>query len=390
MNILIFSTDYKPKSGGIAEYTHQVAKHFKKMNHSVVVLSVSMPGGKEFDNEQNIITYRIWDIHYLRNLCLLFTLIKLIKRHNIEYVFSTITHPCGEIAWLISRFINVKTIITVHGYEVTYPFNTFRQKLKHSFKYIRTYIYNHIDVLFAISKFTKDMLVISGVNPSKIFIFNNGVDLNEWNKTDPNKEKEIEKIHNLKDKKVIITVSNLGERKGHDMVLKALPEVLKIIPNLIYLIGGTGPTRKPLESLVKSLNLKDLVKFLGYIPKEDLSSYYHLSDMFIMPNREVGTSVEGFGIVFIEANACKKPVIAGRSGGALDAVVDGKTGLLVNPEDRSDIAKALIKLLNNVKLTNQMGEIGYNRVKNELTWERIVSKMADNLNDSYSQSKSYV
>ena len=174
------------------------------------------------------------------------------------------------------------------------------------------------------------------------------------------------------------------------MVLKALPEVLKIIPNLIYLIGGTGPTRKPLESLVKSLNLKDLVKFLGYIPKEDLSSYYHLSDMFIMPNREVGTSVEGFGIVFIEANACKKPVIAGRSGGALDAVVDGKTGLLVNPEDHSDIAKALIKLLSNEKLAKQMGEIGYNRVKNELTWERIVSKMADNLNDSYSQSKSYV
>ena len=377
MNILIFSTDYKPNSGGIAEYTHQVAKHFEKMNHSIVVLSVSMSGGKEFDNNQNFNTYRIPAIHYSRNLCLLFSLIKLIKRHNIEYIFSTITHPCGEIAWLVSRFINVKTVITVHGYEVAYPFNTFRQKLKYKLNYIRTYIYNNSDMVFTISRFTKDMLVKSGVKLSKIFIFNNGVDLNEWNKRDPDREKGIEKCHNLKGKRVIITVSNLGERKGHDMVLKALPEVIKVIPNLIYLIGGTGPTRKPLESLVKSLNLKDLVKFLGYIPKEDLPSYYHLSDLFIMPNREVGSSVEGFGIVFIEANACKKPVIAGRSGGALDAVVDGKTGLLVNPEDRSDIVKALIKLLSNEKLAKQMGEAGYNRVKNELTWDRIVLRMAD-------------
>jgi len=377
MNILIFSTDYKPKSGGIAEYTHQVAKHFEKMNHSIVVLSVSMSGGKEFDNNQNFNTYRIPDIHYFRSLWFLFTLIKLVKRHNIEYIFSTITHPCGEIAWLVSRFINVKTVITVHGYEVAYPFNTFRQKLKYKLNYIRTYIYNNSDMVFTISRFTKDMLVKSGVKHSKIFIFNNGVDLNEWNKRDPDREKGIEKCHNLKGKRVIITVSNLGERKGHDMVLKALPEVIKVIPNLIYLIGGTGPTRKPLESLVKSLNLKDLVKFLGYIPKEDLPSYYHLSDLFIMPNREVGSSVEGFGIVFIEANACKKPVIAGRSGGALDAVVDGKTGLLVNPEDRIDIAKALIKLLSNEKLAKQMGEAGYNRVKKELTWDRIVLKMAD-------------
>lgn len=389
MNILIFSTDYKPKPGGIAEYTYQVAKHFEKMNHGVVVLSVSMPGGKEFDNEQIFTTYRIPNIHYFRSLWFLFTLIKLVKRHNIEYIFSTITHPCGEIACLISRFIKVKTIITVHGYEVIYPLNTFRQKLKYKFNYIRTYIYNNSDMVFTISKFTKDLLVKSGVKPSKIFIFNNGVDLNEWNKRDPDREKGIEKCHNLKGKRVIITVSNLGERKGHDMVLKALPEVIKVIPNLIYLIGGTGPTRKPLESLVKSLNLKDLVKFLGYIPQEALPLYYHLSDVFIMPNREVGTSVEGFGIVFLEANACKKPVIAGRSGGALDAVVDGKTGLLVNPEDRNDTAKALIKLLSNEKLANQMGEIGYNRVKNELTWDRIVLRMADNIN-SYPRSKSYV
>jgi len=232
-------------------------------------------------------------------------------------------------------------------------------------------------MVFTISRFTKDMLVKSGVKLSKIFIFNNGVDLNEWNKRDPNKEKEIEKTHNLKEKKVIITVSNLGERKGHDMVLKALPEVIKVIPNLIYFIVGTGSTRGSLEELVKSLGLDNYVKFLGYTPKKYLPSYYHLSDLFIMPNREVGSSVEGFGIVFIEANACKKPVIAGRSGGALDAVVDGKTGLLVNPEDRIDIAKALIKLLSNEKLAKQMGEAGYNRVKKELTWDRIVLKMAD-------------
>ncbi|NQS90470.1 glycogen/starch synthase [Patescibacteria group bacterium] len=92
MNILFFSTDYKPKPGGLAEYTYQVAKHFKKSGHNVIILSIKMPNDKEFDKGQGFETFRVSDCPFLRELMLMFRLFLLVKRYGIEFVFSTITH----------------------------------------------------------------------------------------------------------------------------------------------------------------------------------------------------------------------------------------------------------------------------------------------------------
>jgi len=144
------------------------------------------------------------------------------------------------------------------------------------------------------------------------------------------------------------------------------------------LIIGDGALRKELEDLVKKLKLSEHVIFVGYIAHEDedLLKYYTACDVFIMPSREIKEKgdVEGFGIVYLEANACGKPVIGGKSGGVVDAIEDGVTGLLVDPQNINDISKALIKLLINKEYSSELGVTGRKRVEKEFNWKNIAAK----------------
>ncbi len=111
------------------------------------------------------------------------------------------------------------------------------------------------------------------------------------------------------------------------------------------------------------------------MPDEELSAYYNAADVFVMPNREEGTDVEGFGIVFLEANACSKPVIGGRSGGAVDAIADGESGYLVDPSSPQAIAEAASRLLTDPALARRMGEAGRERARREFSWERAARQV---------------
>src|SRR5262249_14775190 len=131
---------------------------------------------------------------------------------------------------------------------------------------------------------------------------------------------------------VILTVGSLVERKGQDMIIRALPLIANAVPGVSYLIVGDGPYKANLKTLVTSMGLQDRVVFTGRVSDEELPEFYALSDVFAMPSRACldSNDVEGFGMVFLEAGATGKPVVAGRSGGIEDAVVDGVTGLLVD------------------------------------------------------------
>jgi phosphatidylinositol alpha-1,6-mannosyltransferase len=161
-------------------------------------------------------------------------------------------------------------------------------------------------------------------------------------------------------------VGRLVPRKGLDMTIKAMPKILKAIPNALYLIVGNGPDLERLNQLAKEHDVADHVRIVKNCGDADLPNYYHACDVFCMPSRYIKEKgdVEGFGIVFLEANACKKAVLGGKSGGQPDAIEDGKTGLLCNPESPEDIADKLIHLLRDPDRMLAMGEYGYERVKN--------------------------
>jgi phosphatidylinositol alpha-1,6-mannosyltransferase len=206
---------------------------------------------------------------------------------------------------------------------------------------------------------------------SKIKVINLGADTEKFYPTD-SKEKIYKKYNINKKDMLLLSISHLIPRKGNDMVIQALPKIIQKIPNVKYMIGGAGRNKEKLLTLADELNLNPYIIFAGYIRDDELNDYQNACDVFIMPNRKEGYDVEGFGIVFLEANACKKAVIAGASGGAVDAVVDEKTGYLVNPLSVEDIAEKAIKLLSDDKLREEIADAGYRRVVTKLNWKNVV------------------
>jgi phosphatidylinositol alpha-1,6-mannosyltransferase len=153
---------------------------------------------------------------------------------------------------------------------------------------------------------------------------------------------------NLAAKRVVVTIGRLVERKGHDVVIKALAELMPVVPDLHYCIVGDGPYRAALEELVGLHGLSTRVTFCGAVPRPHLPSYYRLGELFVMVPRLLADrgDVEGFGIVFLEANAAGLPVIASRSGGIVDAVKDGFSGILIDdPLNSRALALALKRIL---------------------------------------------
>jgi len=224
-----------------------------------------------------------------------------------------------------------------------------------------------------------------GVSSDKIHHVTMGVDVNKFHPVSGDNE-IIERLE-LHDKKVILTVGNLVERKGHDMVIQSLPEVLKMVPNVVYLIVGTGERKQHLKQMVADLDLGNQVIFVGRVTDMELSEYYRACDVFIMPSREVGGNVEGFGIVFLEANACSKPVIGGKSGGIGDAVADGFSGILVDPVSIGEISQGLITLLTDDYLAKKLGTQGRKRVEERFSDLAMAGKISQLFNDVIKKRK---
>lgn len=148
--------------------------------------------------------------------------------------------------------------------------------------------------------------------------------------------------YKLDDSKVILTVARLSclENKGYERIIRLLPNLIKLVPQIKYLIVGAGDDMPNVKRLVNDLGLAGYVILTGFVPHEDLAPYYNLCDCFLMPSIQ-----EGFGMVYVEALACGKPVIAGNLDGSREPLLDGKLGLLINPDDLSQITEAIVKVL---------------------------------------------
>jgi phosphatidylinositol alpha-1,6-mannosyltransferase len=177
----------------------------------------------------------------------------------------------------------------------------------------------------------------------------------------------------------LLTVCRLVRRKGIDTVLQVLPALRAEMPDLCYRIVGDGPDRGYLEQVARDLDLLDVVKFLGRVSDDALPDIYRRSDIFVMPAREETTSasVEGFGIVYLEASASGLPVVAARSGGAVEAVIDGETGFLVPPDEPEALTRALRKLVLDAERRHSMGQAGRRWVEEEMNWDRAAAQIAN-------------
>lgn len=183
--------------------------------------------------------------------------------------------------------------------------------------------------------------------------------------------------------KIILSVGRLVKRKGFDKVIEAMPRILKRIPEAKYIIIGNGPEKENLKfkacgersRTIKNLKLEEKVLILENVDDEELINWYQCSNVFVMPCRQIEGDVEGFGLVFLEAASFGKPVVAGRSGGASEAIHHGYGGYVVNPESDEELYQALVKLLTDENFAERMGEYGREWVAKKFRWETEVEKL---------------
>jgi phosphatidylinositol alpha-1,6-mannosyltransferase len=168
-----------------------------------------------------------------------------------------------------------------------------------------------------------------------------------------------------------LTVGTMQKRKGQDTMIRALPAVRKTCPEVLYVVAGPGLERGYLNSIARECGVEDLVQFREDASEQELVTCYQQCDVFALPNRQIGWDVEGFGMVLLEAQACGKPVIAGNSGGTLDTLQDGITGLLIDATMPDHVAQTVTQMLTEVDL-DAMGERARRWVLERFDWETLV------------------
>lgn len=267
------------------------------------------------------------------------TVAGLIKREGINLICIGELVSNTWIGVMCKRLFGVPFINYIHGEEITaeMPFRRFGQR--------RAEYLAKADGVIGVSDFTvRELQSRMAVPREKVCLIHNGVDIGRFRPEPP--AVDVRAKHGLHGKRIILSVGRQVARKGFDRVIEALPAILARCPDAHHLVVGEGDYRAMLEGLVDRLGLRAHVTFAGAVPAAELVSYYQSCDVFAMPNRTMPDGdTEGFGLVFLEANACGKAVVAGRAGGAVEAVIDGDNGLVVDGESATEVARAISSIL---------------------------------------------
>jgi len=369
---LLVTIDFPPMIGGVANYWANLNKHFP--SEDIVVLAPEYDHSHGFDIHQNYLIYRknliskakwLWP----KWLPLLYFMYRLIKSEKIEKVIVGQILPVGTAAYILKKILKFDYVVSAHGMDVKTP-KVGTRKYK-----IMKKVFRKASHVISNSQFTKRAIEKLGVPADKISIIYPCPNIQTID-IDPVLQEDIINQYDLQDKKILLTVGRLVERKGHDRVIQSMAKLSQRFPDLRYVIIGRGSNLSNLKYLVKRLGLKKQVIFLERVDDDELQIFYDLADVFIMTSRELSSGdVEGFGIVYLEANNFKKPVIAGRTGGATEAVEHEVNGLLVDPDDFRHIAKAITKLFKHKDLARQLGEKGFERNQTRFCWPVQAEKL---------------
>lgn len=385
MNILFISFDYPPLRGGIANISYNVAKCLALEDGKLMIIAPAAKGGKEFDEKSHLTTFRVTNKKIIREFMLFFTILYLVFKFKIDVICSLTWYPEAAVSYFVSILTGVPYVIHVHAMDYFEDRRSIINKLKYNcFRgFIKRLTFSRARRVITLSNFMRDRLIVRGIDALKIEVTPPGVEPSRFM---PGLDaKDILLKYGLENKKVLLTVARLDDYKGHDMVIKTLPRLISKFPDIIYLIVGIGPYEGHLRKLTENLKLKGYVIFTGWEDNEMLPLYYNTCDIFIMLSREVyrEAKVEGYGLVFLEASACGKPIIAGRSGGIEDAVIDGVTGILVDPLNLDEIESAIMKILSDRHYAAMLGANSLVRIKKEgLNWHNTAKKIREILTEA--------
>jgi len=351
--LLVLSPDFPPARGGIQALLQGLLGELEGFQIRVVTLAQADAAG--FDAAFGLPIRRVrapQGIGPARNLPLNAAALREGWSFRPELVLSAHI-VVGPATAAIGRLLGARTVQYFHANEIV-------DKPRLSAFSART-----SDVSIAVSTYTASLLEAAGVAPQRIRLIPPGVTLPAPLPAEP------------PGRPTVLTVARMaGSYKGHDVMLRALALVRERVPEVEWVVIGDGPLRDELEQSAASLGVAGCVRFLGATSDEQRDRWLRRADVFAMPSRLPGGRLagEGFGIVYLEASAYGMPVVAGNAGGAVDAVSDGETGLLVDASDAAAVAEALTRLLLDRELARSMGEAGARRAQ-DFAWPAIAERV---------------
>jgi phosphatidylinositol alpha-1,6-mannosyltransferase len=374
MRLLFITQDFPPDIGGIQTYASEIAPRLASWTKDFVVVAPKRPKSDQIDAQFTFAVHRLLARPDLLVLPATVALPRIARRTRADVAFHAQwqTVPASLFARKLTGYPK-KIVVAAHGRELL--FNPYEAEPFHgTYERARRNTMRRVDRFVAVSRYTASLLEDLHVQPERIEVVNSGTDPAYFRPLDAG---ELKNRLQLEGQRVLLTVARLVERKGVDTTLRALPRVIASVPDLTYLIVGQGPDQSRLEMLAKELGVSANVRFVGRVPYAELPLYYNACDAFVMPSRNEPPDVEGFGVVFLEANACNKPVIGAYSGGIPDAIIEGETGLLVPPNDPDALATAILKLVGNQEYAKRLGEQGRESVLRRGHWDYVAGGAYD-------------
>ncbi len=358
---LIVTRSFPPELGGMQSLVWGLAKEMSK-NFMIKVFADYHENHKEFDKEVNFSIERVGGIKFLRKIRKAQLINEFLKENKVQGIIAD--------HWKSLELIQTdkKKYCLIHGKEINHPKNSSQNK-----RIVK--ILNNVEKVIANSEYTKNLAMENGVEQNKVIVINPGVDpVKELNK------KSLEKVESLLKIKTprLITVSRFDKRKNHEKVLMALRNLKQIYPDIVYICIGYGDEEENIKSLVKELDLGAQVMFFKDIGDDLKNALIARSNIFVMPSIIHKTSVEGFGIAYVEAAQYGVASLGGKDGGASDAIEHKKTGLICDGNNLDEIYSSLNSMIENKKY-HVFGKNAKEYVS-KFKWEKILEKYKKILN----------
>ena len=358
---LIVTRSFPPELGGMQSLMWGLTKQMSK-NFMIKVFADYQENHKEFDKKENFSIERVGGIKFLRKIRKAQLVNEFLKENKVQGILAD--------HWKSLELIKTdkKKYCLIHGKEINHPKGSSLNK-----RVIK--VLNNLEIVIANSQYTKDLAINNGVIKEKIKVINPGVNpVKELNKNSLGKVESLLKVKTPR----LITVSRFDKRKNHEKVIMALRNLKQQYPNIVYICIGYGDEEQNLKKLVQELNLNSQVMFFKDISNDLKNALLAKSDIFVMPSTIHKTSVEGFGIVYVEAGQYGVPSLGGKDGGASDAIHHDKTGLICDGNNLDDIYSSLNSMIENKRYL----DLGKNSKEyvSKFEWQKIFEEYKKILN----------
>ena len=364
---LVVTNDFPTRQGGIESFVYALADRLPA--DEVVVYTAAMPGDRTFDALLPFTVVRDPTSMLLPTPAVARRTADVLRAEDCDAVLFGAAAPLGLLADRLRQAGARRVVGLTHGHETWWARVP---GARHALRRIGT----GCDVLTYVSEFCRRRIAtaLSDDVAARMVRLAPGVDTQVFR---PGVGGAVirERLGIDPDRPVLVSVSRFVDRKGQDALIKAMPHVLRTVPDALLLLVGDGPTRGRLDRLVRDNDLARSVVFAGAVPWSEAPGWFDVGDVFAMPcrTRKGGLEPEALGIVFLEAQACAHPVLVGDSGGAPETVLHGETGYVVDPFNPLAIAARAVDLLSDLDRARSMGEKGRAWVEREWSWEESVA-----------------